>query len=85
MIESTRRTLKSLSQLLQEISSIVISDDVAEKIEAAVASADLSETLLNRDEIVPALLAAKTAFRNAEAAFGDPSLLALLYFPDDQK
>lgn len=85
MIESTRRTLKSLSQLLQEISSIVISNDVAEKIEAAVSSADISETLLNRGEIIPALLAAKTAFRSAEAAFGDPSLLALLYFPDDQK
>lgn len=85
MIDSTRRTLKSLLQLLLEISSIVIGDNVANKINMAVLSADRADELLNKGNVTSAILEAKQAFANAEAAFGDPSLLALLYFPDDQK
>lgn len=85
MVDSTRRTLKSLAQLLSEINSIVISDDVALKIQIAVDNADTAESLLAKNEVEQALGFAKIAFKNAEAAFSDPSLLALLYFPDDQK
>ncbi|EFA04314.1 GPI transamidase component PIG-S [Tribolium castaneum] len=85
MVDSTRRTLKSLAQLLSEINSIVISDDVALKIQIAVDNADVAEDLLGKNDVENALNFAKVAFKNAEAAFSDPSLLALLYFPDDQK
>lgn len=85
MIDSTRRTLKSLAQLLSEISSIVISDDVANKINIAVENGKKAETYLNNNKIDEALNTSKVAFSNAETAFSDPSLLALLYFPDDQK
>ncbi|RZC39918.1 PIG-S domain containing protein [Asbolus verrucosus] len=85
MVDSTKRTLKSLAQLLSEINSIVISDDVALKIKIAVENADTAEDLLEKNDIENALKYAKIAFKNAEAAFSDPSLLALLYFPDDQK
>jgi phosphatidylinositol glycan class S len=85
MVDSTRRTLKSLAELLSEINSIVISDDVALKIKIAVENADLAEDLLKKGDVEGAIKNAKVAFGNAEAAFSDPSLLALLYFPDDQK
>lgn len=85
MIESTRRTLKSLAQLLSEINSIVISDEVALKIAIAVENADLAEEALAKNDIESALNFSKIAFKNSEDAFSDPSLLALLYFPDDQK
>lgn len=85
MVGSTRRTLKSLAQLLSEISSIVISDEVGEKINIAVENADLAEEYLRNGDIDLALKHSKTAFWNSEAAFSDPSLLALLYFPHDQK
>ncbi|CAH0556991.1 unnamed protein product [Brassicogethes aeneus] len=85
MLESTKRTLKSLAQLLSEINSIVISDDVAQKINVAVENKDLTEKYLNEDNIDLALKHAKIAFEKSEEAFSDPSLLALLYFPDDQK
>lgn len=85
MIESTRRTLKSLAQLLSEISSIVISDEVAEKVATALLNANEADRLLAKNEIDQSLRCAQTAFENSEAAFSDPSLLALLYFPDDQK
>ncbi|KAF2881653.1 hypothetical protein ILUMI_24510 [Ignelater luminosus] len=85
MVDSTRRTLKSLAQLLSEINSIVISDDVADKINEAVEYADMAEMYVEKGDIDDGLKAAKIAFKNSEAAFSDPSLLALLYFPDDQK
>ncbi|KAF5281548.1 hypothetical protein FQA39_LY05083 [Lamprigera yunnana] len=85
MITSAKRTLKSLAQLLSEISSIVISDVVADKINQAVLNVIKAEQLLKQNDFKNALLAAKEAFINSEAAFSDPSLLALLYFPDDQK
>lgn len=85
MIESSKRTLKSLAQLLSEINSIVISDEVAQKIKISLESVENAELYLKAEEIDLALKFAKVAFNNSEKAFGDPSLLALLYFPDDQK
>ncbi|KAJ8971971.1 hypothetical protein NQ314_000453 [Rhamnusium bicolor] len=85
MLVSTKRTLKSLAQLLSEISSIVISDEVGEKINIAVENAKMSETFLEKGDVDNGLKYAKVAFLNSEGAFSDPSLLALLYFPHDQK
>jgi phosphatidylinositol glycan class S len=41
--------------------------------------------LLKTGQLDEAFNESKKAFLSAEAAFTDPSLLALLYFPDDQK
>nr|CAI5862082.1 unnamed protein product [Callosobruchus analis] len=85
MIHSTHRTLKSLAQLLIEISRIVISDEVGQKISVAVDNVKLAEEYLRKGEIDESLEHAKIAFSTSEAAFSDASLLALLYFPEDQK
>lgn len=85
MLDSSKRTLKSLAQLLIEISSIVISDEVADRIKVAIKSTEEAETLLKQGDLDAGLNKAKIAFWNSEGAFSDPSLLALLYFPDDQK
>ncbi|VEN50195.1 unnamed protein product [Callosobruchus maculatus] len=85
MIQSTHRTLKSLAQLLTEISRIVISDEVGQKISVAVDNVKLAEEYLRKGEIEESLEHSKIAFFTSEAAFSDASLLALLYFPEDQK
>ncbi|XP_066260533.1 GPI transamidase component PIG-S [Euwallacea similis] len=85
MLQSSKRTLISLAQLLSEISSIVISDMVANKISVALESVKEAESFLAKGDESNALEYAKLAFRNSEEAFVHPSLLALLYFPDDQK
>lgn len=85
MIDSSKRTLKSLAQLLLEISSIVISDQVADRIRVAIEATEEAEAYLKNGELEAGLKRAKIAFWNSEGAFSDPSLLALLYFPDDQK
>lgn len=40
---------------------------------------------LKQGKLVKAHSLSKNAFLSSETAFTDPSLLALLYFPDDQK
>lgn len=85
LLLSTHRTLKSLAQLLSEISSIVISDDVGDKINDALINANLAESNLKSGKVDQGLEKAKIAFAKSEDAFSDPSLLALLYFPEDQK
>lgn len=45
----------------------------------------LAKHHLKINDLTNAVRYAKLAFAASEAAFFDPSLLALLYFPDDQK
>ncbi|GIY59831.1 GPI transamidase component PIG-S [Caerostris extrusa] len=68
-------SLSSLSQLLQTIGNIVIQDDVGKK----------SLNLLAQGHLLEGFLKAQYAFVASDEAFFDPSLLALLYFPEDQK
>ncbi|GBP54358.1 GPI transamidase component PIG-S [Eumeta japonica] len=84
-LTSAELTLRSLSQLLGEISNIVINDDVGASIKSSVDSIEKSYELLSRGDLVEAYQSSQGAFVAAEAAFMDQSLLALLYFPDDQK
>jgi len=74
-----------LSQLLSEISNIVINDAVGDSIYQAVDHVERAAKLLKIGQLDHAFNDSKEAFLSAEAAFTDPSLLALLYFPDDQK
>ncbi len=83
-LELTRITLQSLAHLLSQISNIVINDEIGEHVVravdgVAVASAHAAIGRLEAYEQSTA------AFAASEKAFFDPSLLALLYFPEDQK
>lgn len=84
-LDAARLTLRSLAQLLSEISNIVINDEVAESVHSAVANTAQAHSWLQAGRVLEAFRAAQTAATAAESAFTDPSLLALLYFPDDQK
>ncbi|KAJ8978574.1 hypothetical protein NQ317_015991 [Molorchus minor] len=85
IVASTRRTLNSLARLLSEINSIVISDEVGEKISIAVENVNQAENFLKSGDVDNGLKHAKISYYYSEEAFSDPSLLALLYFPQDQK
>ncbi|XP_011495215.1 PREDICTED: GPI transamidase component PIG-S [Ceratosolen solmsi marchali] len=84
-LTSAKLTLQSLARLLREISNIVITETVGGRIMRALELIELSAKLLNEGDLKGGFLASKEAFVMSEAAFTDPSLLALLYFPDDQK
>ncbi|XP_023595465.1 GPI transamidase component PIG-S [Trichechus manatus latirostris] len=78
-------TLTSLAQLLGKISNIVIKDNVASEVYRAVAAVQKAAEELATGHLASAFLASQKAVTSSERAFFDPSLLHLLYFPDDQK
>ncbi|XP_023575749.1 GPI transamidase component PIG-S isoform X2 [Octodon degus] len=78
-------TLTSLAQLLGKISNIVIKDDVASEVYRAVAAVQKAAEELASGHLSSAFAASQEAVTSSERAFFDPSLLHLLYFPDDQK
>ncbi|KAM9045431.1 GPI transamidase component PIG-S isoform 3-T3 [Megaptera novaeangliae] len=78
-------TLTSLAQLLGKISNIVIKDDVASEVYRAVAAVQKAAEELASGHLASAFVASQEAVTSSERAFFDPSLLHLLYFPDDQK
>lgn len=84
-VTSAERSLKSLSKLLGEISNIVINDEVGASINQAVISIEKATKLMENGDLLSAQRRSKEAFLEAESAFMEPSLLTLLYFPDDQK
>ncbi|XP_055554201.1 GPI transamidase component PIG-S isoform X1 [Falco cherrug] len=84
-IATVSTTLTSLAQLLDKIGNIVIKDDVASEVYRAVAAAQSAMAKLATGHLHSAFQASKEAVTSSERAFFDPSLLHLLYFPDDQK
>lgn len=84
-LSTSTSSLHSLSQLLSTISNIVIKDEIGELVYSSVSHARHSFDLLEQGDLEGSFSSAEAAFLTSEKAFFDPSLLALLYFPDDQK
>lgn len=63
----------------------MINDDVGLAITDAYANIVQAKFHLKQNHLSEAVAHARRAFESSERAFFDPSLLALLYFPDDQK
>ncbi|KAL1454046.1 hypothetical protein WDU94_010339, partial [Cyamophila willieti] len=84
-ITSSKLTLSSLIQLLDQISNIVITSEVGDAVTEAVSSVEIALDALTQGHLGAALDLSHAAFNRSEFAFTHPSLLALLYFPDDQK
>ncbi|KAI4496156.1 hypothetical protein M0802_008023 [Mischocyttarus mexicanus] len=84
-LTSAKLTLQSLAQLLTKINRIVITDVVGNRIKIALELVERSAELLKNGDLMNGFILSKDAFITAEEAFSDPTLLALLYFPEDQK
>ncbi|XP_021002135.2 GPI transamidase component PIG-S isoform X2 [Parasteatoda tepidariorum] len=84
-ISSSMSSLSSLSHLLRKIRNIVIHDDIGQKVQFALSSTKESLQLLHHGYLKEGYKAAQVAFIDSDEAFYDPSLLRLLYFPEDQK
>jgi len=84
-ILDSKSTLSSLSHLLSQISNIVIREDIGQMVERAVEKVAESSLLVEEAKLVEGYEASREALELSETAFFDQSLLALLYFPDDQK
>uniref|UniRef100_A0A672T686 GPI transamidase component PIG-S-like n=1 Tax=Sinocyclocheilus grahami TaxID=75366 RepID=A0A672T686_SINGR len=84
-IATASTTITSLAQLLDQIGNIVINDNIAQQVSSAVTSLQSAVAELEAGNLAFALHYSREAILASERAFFDPSLLHLLYFPDDQK
>ncbi|XP_052771493.1 GPI transamidase component PIG-S-like [Mya arenaria] len=84
-LATSSASLTSLSQLLGKISNIVINDNIGEEVKTAVLAMQEALEDLQQGNLELAYLKSRNAIRASEKAFFDPSLLELLYFPEDQK
>uniref|UniRef100_A0A8C1CZ84 Phosphatidylinositol glycan anchor biosynthesis, class S n=1 Tax=Cyprinus carpio carpio TaxID=630221 RepID=A0A8C1CZ84_CYPCA len=80
-IATASTTITSLAQLLDQIGNIVINDSIAQQ----VGGPDSAVAELEAGNLAFALQYSREPILASERAFFDPSLLHLLYFPDDQK
>ncbi|XP_017086843.2 GPI transamidase component PIG-S-like isoform X2 [Drosophila bipectinata] len=84
-LSTASNTLQSLIKLLDQISYIVIDDEVGAAITKSYADILAAKAALLENRLADASALAKRAFVASERGFFDPSLLAQLYFPDEQK
>lgn len=84
-LTKTLESLESLEKLLNKISNIVIEEKISKRMFAAIDYAHRAIDELENYGLSKAFEFSSKAFQNSENAYYDPSLLSLLYFPEDQK
>lgn len=84
MIE-TISTLVSLSQQLTTLTTMVVKEHIQKQVQSALDHLALAKKNFIDGEFESASNNARTAVTNAEKAFFDPTMVPLLYFPDEHK
>ncbi|CAG8784266.1 18650_t:CDS:2, partial [Acaulospora morrowiae] len=84
-VVTTISTLKSLSQLVTEIPNMVVLDHIQIEVLLALDSLKKSCASIQAEQYEVALHHAKKAIERAESAFFDPTMVSMLYFPDEHK
>ena len=84
-ILKTLSSLESISKLIVKVSNIVIIEEISRRMHTAVDLSIQAIDSLSESDLQNAYKLSSKAYLSSETAFFDPSLLSLLYFPDDQK
>ncbi|XP_065195123.1 GPI transamidase component PIG-S-like [Sycon ciliatum] len=84
-VARARATLQALVKLLDDVSNMVISDHIQAEVVYAVQLIDKSLIRLAEGSLLDAYSLSRSALVASENAFFDPSMLALLYFPEESK
>jgi len=84
-VHTTIATLLALSRLVESIPNMVVLDHISSLVQSSVENLNKAHNLLERNDCASSLFASREALRTSELAFFDPSMLALLYFPDEHK
>ncbi|KAI7855940.1 phosphatidylinositol-glycan biosynthesis class S protein [Circinella umbellata] len=84
-IVNAASTLNSLAQLVTEIPNMVVLDHIALQVQESLHALDLGCDALQKGEYDTALQHAIYAIELAEEAFFNPTMVSMLYFPDEHK
>ena len=87
MARGTVETLASIDRLVRKISNLGVNADVRDNYAASLDMLDACEASLQgpNSSVSTALTHASRAYRLASQSFYDPSMLAMLYFPEEHK
>ncbi|KAJ3189711.1 hypothetical protein HK101_008738 [Irineochytrium annulatum] len=78
-------TLKSLSNLIQSMENMVVLDHIQALVVSSLSLIGQTKDAIAAGDLELAAKHARTAFVKAESAFFDPTMVSLLYFPDEHK
>lgn len=84
-VVNTISTLKSLAQLVDEIPNMVVQDHINIKVRQSLDALTLVSQALSKESYVEALERSIEGVELAEKAFFDPTMVSMLYFPDEHK
>ncbi|KAI9475852.1 MAG: phosphatidylinositol-glycan biosynthesis class S protein [Benjaminiella poitrasii] len=84
-VANTISTLKSLAQLVDEIPNMVVQDHISIKVRQSLDALDAVGIALSKENYLDALESSIEAIELAEKAFFDPTMVSMLYFPDEHK
>lgn len=84
-VVNTISTLKSLAQLVDEIPNMVVQDHIDHKVRESLGALDSVDSALEKEAYVEAFQSSIKAIELAEKAFFDPTMVSMLYFPDEHK
>ncbi|ORX41464.1 hypothetical protein BCR36DRAFT_407506 [Piromyces finnis] len=79
------RTLNSLAKLVGSLSNMVVLDKIQEKVLFALECLDNAYKEINGGNYKQVFLYSKNALVASEEAFFDPTMVSMLYFPDEHK
>lgn len=84
-VVNTISTLKSLAQLVNEIPNMVVQDHINIQVRQSLAALDSVSSALTQESYLEAFQSSVLAIELAEKAFFDPTMVSMLYFPDEHK
>ncbi|KAF9108458.1 GPI transamidase component [Mortierella sp. GBA35] len=78
-------TISSLARLVRDTPNMVVLDHIQKEVTEALQDVGRSCGHLTRQEYVEALAASRDGLVKSEMAFFDPTMVSMLYFPDEHK
>ncbi|CAO3684438.1 unnamed protein product [Umbelopsis ramanniana] len=78
-------TLKSLAKLVTEIPNMVVLDHIRTEVQLSLDSLNQACQALQQEDYLKALQHSIHAIERSEKAFFDPTMVSMLYFPDEHK
>ncbi|KAF9152855.1 hypothetical protein BG015_004594 [Linnemannia schmuckeri] len=78
-------TISSLARLVRDTPNMVVLDHIQKDVTEALRDIGRSCEHLSRQEYVEALAASRDGLVKSETAFFDPTMVSMLYFPDEHK
>jgi phosphatidylinositol glycan class S len=78
-------TLTSLANLLESMENMVVLPHIQSQVEWSLACVKRAHDDLREGRYTDAFLQSKEALQEAEDAFFDPTMVSLLYFPDEHR